>query len=670
MRRILAGILVAGLHLPAWSQQPPSPSAQLEALKNARRQLDSLINSAKSKAAATASIAPGPGRAHLRPDSLAWMLPPRNDGALAALPPRPPSVAEIRNYANALDRRLAPALKNAFGTTVPNTDPYAVTTLDNAAAMGATMGILDQAVLIALKAVERDPGNPVALNNAGALLHEGGLNVAAISMLETAATVDSGNSTLENNLGQSYLSLGDRESASRHLQASLASAPYHPLANSSMALISLDKGDRASALKYAENSLRGGFTTKAYDILLRLKKDAVLMDYFKDRYRQPEYFNEKKYPLPEQCEKATDIPAMKAKYQLYLNTLEKAQRKYSSIARYEGQLGVEETMKKLHSLKPGDGINLYISPFMALATAMELDITKRMQNDAADILAKAKYKYDETIQDLLHEYNRKVNPQAECSEQIDLSGVYMEKMAEATREYQKACLRIYEDFYEDQAYWSFFTTDNQHSRRAKFCQWTAAFLQNLHDLAVTHFLDVPYSCVAPGKEQKDSGDMEVEGKCPLGEDGVELPFVIGKYNLSCDETEFEFGEVIIGNIKHKFATGETLIAIGIGAKVSLIGHGEEAKVDIPALGPFRPGLEAGAKEQLYLVFNNGSLTDGGLRYIAELDVLGWGREMSSGYTMGANSGFELAPGMLKNFLDDKFGPQEAPQVNPHVKPYH
>jgi tetratricopeptide (TPR) repeat protein len=690
MKAALAALFLLCLSVVAAAQKTP---AEIQAmLKDIQRRTDSMMNTPKIKEmyrqglsvntdsltraakARTGGGIPGAmalaGGGGLRPDTNVAKLPPKDTHTLGALPSGTLSSEALKQYAEALDKKLTPAFRQAFGTMLSNTDKYDPTTLSNASAIATEMGMLDQAVLLSLKSVERAPDDPAVLNNAGVTLHKGGLEIAAIPLLEAAAKGDPGNSTVENNLGQSYLTLGDREKASQHFQTCISAAPYHPLANSSLALIELEKGSRQSALAHVENSLRGAFTDKAWHLLYKLKKDPVLMDYFKDRYKEPEYFNENKYHLPFQCEKVADIPIFRAEYEAYHHMLDRVKRQFDDEARQEGEQGKQELLQKVKSFRPGDAISKYQAPFMELANAMLLDLDRQMTKDDADRISRAQNTYHSRIQQLQDEYKNRSHDVHECGGQIGLANEYMEKMAIETRTYQKVYLRIYKDFYHDNAYWTFFDNNNAHMRRASFCRLTSGLLSVLQQLAETHFLDVTQDCSTDEKEEKEAADIEIEANCPLGKDGVEIPFGIGKYNLSCEETEFQIGEVLILNVKRKFSTGETTWFLGPGFGVSILGHSHESLKKIPAMGPIKPGLEAGIKGQVFLTFRDGALQDWGGRFIEELDVLGWGRELSSGYTIGSNSGLNLDPGMLKDFIDDKFGPPKEVQQNKNIKIYN
>jgi hypothetical protein len=96
----------------------------------------------------------------------------------------------------------------------------------------------------------------------------------------------------------------------------------------------------------------------------------------------------------------------------------------------------------------------------------------------------------------------------------------------------KVYLRIYKDFYHDMTYWSFFSSVDEHYRKevlrpvssllGVYCSWQKLI-----------FLPVTIDCASNEEIKKEEG-VKIEGESPLGQDGYEIPFGIGKFNLSCE----------------------------------------------------------------------------------------------------------------------------------------
>jgi hypothetical protein len=223
------------------------------------------------------------------------------------------------------------------------------------------------------------------------------------------------------------------------------------------------------------------------------------------------------------------------------------------------------------------------------------------------------------------------------------------------------------------SYWTFFSTSNIHMQKASFCGLASSLLGVLLQVGETHFLDdISIDCGSVEETKESVEEVEIEGHCPVGEDGFEIPFGIGKFNLSCEKWELQVGEALVLNLGHKFTTGETIWALGPGVSVSLIGSSHESLKSVPQLkaGPIKPGLEAGIKAQIFLTFRNGELMDWGGLFTAELDILGVAKEFRTGYTIGMNSGLQMEEGPLKNAIDKALGPEgETPPKNKNIKIY-
>lgn len=632
---------------------------QMKKLMNYAKTLD--VDSIKR---AVEGMAKSAGSDMKEEDTTAYALPGKNTKALSKIPKTVLSTAELQLYAATLYKKLAPAFRSAYGTPLVNTTGYNSNSISNAAVFATEAGRLDQALLLSLKAIEKSPDDAVVLNNAGAVFKKGGLEIAAVTVLEAADIKEAGNSTIQNNLGQAYLALGEKEKAVQYLQRAVSKSPYHPLANVSLAVIEYNKGNKQSALKFTENSLRGAFTDKAWHLLHQLKPDASLMNYFRHRYKQPVYFDEDKYKLPMQCEQVINIPARKAEYEAYRSMLTRVKEQFDAVSKQEMEAALNSLMEQA---KKGQ---LSQAPFMQLANAMLLDKTLQMDKGDWETISKSQKNYKAAIQRLQQEYRERSNKVKGCESQIALANEYMEKMSVVTREYQKTYLRIYKDFYHDMTYWSFFSSPEPHSRKGTFAGQASALLDVLLQVAETHYIEVTIDCASNEKLKKEAAELKIEGSCPVGEDGYEIPFGIGKFNINCERWEFQFGEVLVLNVGHKFTTGETSWALGPG--VSFIGSGHDAIKKIPEIkaGPITGGLDAGLKAQVFLTFRNGSVTDWGGLFDAELDLLGVAKEFKTGYTIGMNSGLQMVDGPLKNLIDRTLGPEgEAPQINKNIKIY-
>jgi len=260
-----------------------------KALKNAREQQKQISNAIKNNPDNNVLASPA------KEDSVKFAVPVRNTKLINSLPVRCFNKAELISYLRNLQKKLSEQLRSEYGTDISDVPETSV--LQPWSAIGLWMaGNFDKSVLVCLKAAELQPDNKVLLNNAGGILTSCGLGYFGIPVLEYVLQQQPGNNLVLNNLGQAYLELGDLKKAEQYFLQCISSYKYYPDANLALAYIHNSWGNKAAAINYTENSLRGGWSTKANNLLTKLKPDAKMIDYIRHRYKQPEYFSMTKFP--------------------------------------------------------------------------------------------------------------------------------------------------------------------------------------------------------------------------------------------------------------------------------------------------------------------------------------------------------------------------------------
>jgi tetratricopeptide (TPR) repeat protein len=605
----------------------------------------------------------------VRDSSFDYKIPSRNGAILGALPGKTLSPVELKTYLEAIDKKYT-ALLAAARIELPDVSTASGDAICGASILSLMQGMSDQAAWLAIKAIEKSPDDILTLTNGGAILNACGFNPVAIPVLETALQKSPDNSTVENNLGQSYLVLGDVPKATQYLQQAIRTSPYHPHANFALACINYAKGNKSSALSYCENSLRGSFTDGAWHLLYKLKPKAHLIDYFKKRYKQPDYFNEDKYHLPMQCEKTSDITSKKAEYRAYHEMVEKVKREFDAIKKEEYELGKQN----LENQSKNQQSNLRYSPFTELGAAMMMDIALRFQ-DQGEELGKAQTIYKEEIRQLDSSYRAAYTKVESCPEKLALSNKYMEVMSLFTKEYQHKSLLIYKDHYEDVAYWSMIAAPDPHTRRAAFATTVSGYLGVLLQLAETHFLDL---CQHEDEPKKTAEEYEIpKPPCPFE---INLKFVIGSFKLDCEKVQYSFSGVlfpIVANGVHSFRDHHTTMAIGFG--VDLKYDGEALKA-----GPIEGGFQATGKMQYFITFDGthpsdqGFIWEGAVKYeqsiktgnedikkITTTDV-----DISAKTVLSLHNGTITSSGSLYENLGKIMDVKQETQKNKNVKIYN
>jgi len=185
------------------------------------------------------------------------LVPPVKDLArISTIPAAPPTrqqlVAQTKKMEEALCTAVAPQV-------VQQVEEFSATKSVaeiRSATVGGWYGDNAQgALLLGMKAVQKDPSDMLAWNNLAALLSMAGMEHQAIPILQRCLQEMPDNSFLLNNLGQAWLGLGDLAKAKEYLSKCLAIDELHPEANRSMALLALFAKDNEKALQYFQKEL-------------------------------------------------------------------------------------------------------------------------------------------------------------------------------------------------------------------------------------------------------------------------------------------------------------------------------------------------------------------------------------------------------------------------------
>lgn len=685
------------------SQQPGIDPAKLAEVQ---RKMDSLMKDPKLKALMNKNNSAGktPGIASLPPNiaqlasnpmgamtasrkpDTAFLsrlrLPRRNDSALATIPAKPLTHAQLVTRIANLKNSLIPELQAHFATEMVNTANVGSTGAANAAALAWMAGRQDVALELAIDGADIDPDDDIALNTLGSVLTLCGMPEEAIPILDYIDRSIPDNATVDNNLGQAYTGLGDIEKGSSYLKRALSQSPYHPNANMTLADIAYIHGDKAAAKTYCENSLRGGFIVEAWTMLRSIDKKASLMQLIKRRYTQPDYFNPEKFKLPEQCKQASDIKKLAPEYEAYHAMLAAEKAKYQKMLKVEQDYIrknlADEAMKRIHSSQKNP-----FRPFGEFAITVLGDIEetygdkllrlneydtvyyKRMDTLHADCLKELAAK-DETFKDRADKAGEG-NPDIglehdQCMAENMVADNYLPQFAKLTEERQREWLNQTKDYFNDYAYWCFLASLDDHQYHQMFYQLVISYLDLMSKLSHTMLI----GCTGKFEDAPEISELEFrEGKCPIN---AEIPLLntlhhgkfdgwIGKINVDCEEFALDLGELLIFSLERKFATGETTIALGAGLGLWI---------------PWVP-IETTGKGQFYLTLGGDHPIDGGFRYEIETDIKGLNNNSKAGYAIGINSegphmDLKSTGGFQK--LSEYLGTHTEQQVNKNVKIYN
>lgn len=601
-------------------------------------------------------------------DDISWPSPNTKKNLLAAR--RLNTKEEVLAYIDEIEKNFAPSISNS-------------TAYDDAATNGqAAMGnwLADKpadALALAIRAVKQSPDNNTLLDNLATTIDLCGGGYIAIPLHIVCIKKEPGNSTIANNTGQAYLGLGDVANAESYLQKAIASTPYHPNANNSLGLIYLSQGKREQAIACFQNSLRGSFTMSAYKKLLGLHKESALrlMNLIRHRYRQPDYINFNKYPVPLQCTTVEEIPLRIKEHKAYKELLNTHIKKYEQLRLAQKPLA-EASLKKIFF--PSANQKPTIKPFQAFAQAMIISIRyeqeERLKQLEKDLVTPTKealalrMEYDTAMKAMAKSFESRVEKEGEgnpeptlaeemCAAKNSIANHYLLRMAKTNEDKFTKLIQAHKDFLNDYLYWIRLASFTPEQYQAEYYEICLQVLRLLQKVELTTVMDY---CLQSKPEPKAKELQLYEPDCPLPKN-FKLPFVVGKVYLNCDRWDFEVGEGVVLNIAHKFGA-ETTIAFGPGLLL------EATPVIVTVGNSSKPlGVSLGAKGQLFVSFNGNAVLDAGFLWETKIELNAILKPIitKQNFSWAINKGF-TAEGPLTTLIDKIYEIPAEKQINKNI----
>ena len=616
-------------------------------------------------------------------DTVEFSLPSRNNKLLNSLPIRTFNRAELVSYLHNLSTKLTAYLRSSYATDISEIP------LTSVQQSGTPIGLwlkgnIKESVLVTVKNAEQKPDNNLVLNNTGGMLTSCGLGFYGIPILEYVLEKQPENNMILNNLGQAYLDLGDDKKAEKYLLKCIKSYKYYPDANLALAYIYNSRGQKSNAISYAENSLRGAWSSKAHNFLRGLKPDLKMMDYVRHRYKQPEYFDIRDYPMLEQCINTATVYSLRPHYLGFKTMIDEVTQKYSALLGKAALSAInsvpEEIMAvnktKRNPYRPFGAFGMVVLD--ALKTEYEekfirLDsFRKSYYRERAEMNAKFETLYEQMMR--RHEKMDRLSDEAMCKERDALSNSFLPLYAEPTEMLQRKTLTYYKDYLNDMAYWSYIASINDDEYHVSFYTLVVELLARLKEINTTRFIESGYSGRFYPCEYQESGSTKADSlnielpDCWINPK-IEADLGVLKLEVSCETYQLEAGEGWVGKIEYSRTSGDVTLAFGVGA-------------NLPAVMFKSPSIEIGgdaeAKSQFYITFDNqGNPTDLGVLWEAEIkagfDIGGIKATLGEeeNFTAGFGSGLQAKEGgLLKRTVDALYPVQpDDKQINKAVPLY-
>jgi tetratricopeptide (TPR) repeat protein len=649
-----------------------------KAMKGAQDQQKQIADAMKNQSAnnngAASSYTPDPGD-YGNVDN--WKFPPRNTTLLSMLPKKILSKAELISFLNDTYTQVAkkfPAAIRSSASSIASKYGNNGSKLGDLAVNGWYSDYREESLLLIIKAAALSPDNGMLLNNCAAFLNMSGIEQKAIPILKYVLQSHPASSMLLNNLGQAYAGLGETDTAMIYLGRCIKIEPENIEACNTAGQIEAAKGNKKKAAEYFEQSLKAGYSKPAELKLRKIKKTGSIVPLVRPRVKIPEYFNLFKYELPLQCTNTSQAVVAEAEYKAFREMITRQGQAYGAKL---GVLMQQYAQKAMQGMPAGRIVRkdeFVAQPYYEFCGIMYRDINTEYMNAVKELSKVTDKNYATALAMLGNEYKAKHDAlkktfqekadqccgegrntsccpttEEECKAFNGLANQYLPKFAELTADWQQKNLIVYQKYFDELIYWSYLTLHplgDDVFRMQAFYVYIEHYLKMLAKIADTKIIK---PCITNTiNTTKNSNDIK-EIDCPLE---VEIPFIVGKFELNCEKFSFSAGEGAIFGYEKNFKTRQSTVSVGIGLKLEL-----EAK-----LGPVKAGASASVGETLFISFDgNNRISDGGLKFAAKAsagaeasagstvkvktDIAKTGIEM--GYTMGINSGWNFTPGPFK-----------------------
>lgn len=625
-----------------------------------------------------------------------WRFPPKNIALLSSLPKKIFTKAELVSFLDDLYSQLSKKLTSGVAASVQsitlkyNNDGNK---MGDAAVTGWYTNYQEEALLLIIKAAANNPENGVLLNNCAALLNMSGIEQKAIPILKYVLQSYAGNSMLLNNLGQAYAGLGETDTAMVYLGRCMKLEPEHPEACNTAGQIEATKGNKEKAVEYLEKSIKSAYTKTAGLKLSRIKKGAKIVPLVRPRVKLPEYFNRFKYDLPLQCTSIENAAVADAEHKAFREMITIQMQEYGSKLGVLGQIKNQELLKLMNSggaarkLKKDE---FMAHPFSGFCETMASELMTDYLQEVTGFEKWVHKQHTAQMAALENEYQKRLNilndgfekrmdncgegksntdcptDEEKCTAYNKLANEYLPKFAYATEEMQKKATLIYSTYFDELVYWHYLLLHpiGDDDFKMKYYEFIIQYLVTMGGICTTKIIEpCEFTPTTATKESNTLKDFD----CPVD---VEIGFIVGSFEASCDKISFSAGEGAVFSYEKNFKTKKSTLSVGIGLQLQL---GQK-------MGPVNVKAGAGVNESLFITFDgNNKVEDFGVKIGAKA-AAGIGasagntvkvkkdlaqEEVSVGATFGINSGCNFNEGPLKGMI----GPAPEKQLNKNVPIY-
>lgn len=525
------------------------------------------------------------------------------------------------------------------------------------ASVGGFYGDQPQAaLLLAMKATQKQPDNPANWNNLGAMLNMNKMEEYAIPMLQRTLAENPQSATVLNNIGQGYLGLGDLNRSEQYFKQCLDIDPMHPEANRSMAMIKTFNGQFDEALQHFEKEFQIAQRKSSMAQLKRKIRNHTLTltelrrrKMAMDGIPQKDFFSEialGKFSIPDLPTNTDEVVGWSEKYKGFMQSLTQ-EFMFWSNAGVPTQKQLEEEGKKY----PGvyfDLVNDLLSDlgkeYSGLLGLIEEDDVPFLQA-MVEAWAKADH---ETICP---------SPPADPNNGAAVAMAYQKKCCDMRKPHADKLVAEYNAFLTHririvQSRWKEYINGminivqldpSMANKRVVYATVSQYFGFLLGCMQAVNLTNPPMEChIKLTTQQADSilqSTRKVELECPSWLK-INFSVSVAKVKADCDgfNVEADVYKLIKVGAEKSFKTGSSTLYVGAGVDGKF----------------YKDILSTEVSQTFYIVFdNNNQFSDLGMRGTGSFDIANgmFGEEFTYDFSMssGFSSNLEAKSGWVEKF---------------------
>jgi tetratricopeptide (TPR) repeat protein len=562
--------------------------------------------------------------------------------------------------------KLADDIANAAGHTPEQ--------LESAATLAWLNGYNSEAALLIMQGATAEGRDGLVLTNAGAILDLTGFGYKAVPILRTLVAVNPENGIALNNLGQAYCGLGLYDSAMVYLKGCIKLSPEHPEANNSAGFIEYKRGNKGVAKNYFETSIRGAFTSKAYQGLRSINKNdpesSKITKLIKPKLTYPEYFNQYKFKLPKQCENIAEADKIEEELKSFIKGVRAQRSRYERVASAMGKKVADSVMAvNVMLMQRAQEGKAVMRPFQLMATIMRQEAMEEHYSQKPTELSRFNEDNRRQLKELRAQYEKEIDGvSSDCKTSNEIKNKYLPQFAALNLDWQIKNLNAERKFLEDMLFWQPMASSTKAEADYGFYAYVKEYLKAVEEIAYQNV--ILKSCLENiSTDPVAETPLELpEFECPYAIDGSILG---ADFSLNCQKVAFSL-HFAVANFKMErmIKTRQSTFSVGIGDNIFKRGFEKNGVKGSASLD---------ASMSLYLTVDPSGFNDAGMEVNASataslefekakrLKPINEKGKVSIGgsYRIGINSGLDMRDSEGRDLL----APPEEKILNKNVKGY-